>query len=368
MRRRGFEIAQGWEDKDISLPVRSTANAAAYDIEAAVDVVIPPFRPGTKPTLVPTGLKAYCQPDECYYILNRSSGAGKGICLPNGVGLIDADYYGNSENDGHFYVLLINTLDHDLEIKKHDRIAQVVFHKFLLTDNDQATGVRQGGIGSTDRPRLQIIYDVDDVLWPCTETVYDKIGIDIRRQTNFRVHEDTEFSEAEQTKIIQAFSNVENFQKMKFYDGAQQIFEVEKLGAEVQINSNSFSEDIREAKRRQLLKLFPNIKVGQLQLNLVGSKTNHKQISAKVFAFVDDSPYNIASSEAKFNFMPRRPWNTTEAMRQIACGHGKVLVDNVANELGDLIKRPECYVIPVDNLNEVCNLIYQAVKLKQKGE
>ena len=46
MRVRGFEIAKGWEDKDIHLPKRSTKNSAAYDIEAAQDVVIPPYKPG----------------------------------------------------------------------------------------------------------------------------------------------------------------------------------------------------------------------------------------------------------------------------------------------------------------------------------
>ena len=67
MKVRGFEVAKGWEDKNIRLPKRSTAHAAAYDLEAAEDVVVPVFRPGIKPTMIPTGLKAYCQPDE-YYI------------------------------------------------------------------------------------------------------------------------------------------------------------------------------------------------------------------------------------------------------------------------------------------------------------
>ncbi len=367
MRQRGFEIARGWEKQDINLPVRSTTHAAAYDIEAAADITVPPFRPGTKPTLVPTGLKAYCQPDECYFVLNRSSGAGKGIVLANGVGLIDADYYGNSENDGHFYILVLNTLNHDLKIKKHDRIAQVVFQKFLLVDDDQASGVRCGGLGSTDRPKLQIVYDVDDVLWPCTETVYRRLGIKIERQTNFRIHEDSAFSPAEQEQIVAAFSNVENFENMQFYDGAEQILEVEQLNAKVVINSNSFSKDIREAKRRQILKLLPSLKASQLQLNLVGSKANHKQISAEVFAFVDDSPYNIASSKAKFNFMPKKPWNTTAAMREIACENHKVIIDNVKGQMAALVERPECFVIPVDNLEEAHDLIYQAVKLKQEG-
>lgn len=39
MKIRGFEIAKGYEDKDIHLPVRKTKYSAAYDVEAAEDVV-----------------------------------------------------------------------------------------------------------------------------------------------------------------------------------------------------------------------------------------------------------------------------------------------------------------------------------------
>ena len=55
-RSRGFEIAKGWEDKDIHMPVRKTARSAGYDVEAAEDTVIPPFQNGCKPTLIHTGL------------------------------------------------------------------------------------------------------------------------------------------------------------------------------------------------------------------------------------------------------------------------------------------------------------------------
>ena len=150
MRMRGFEVAAGWENKGIHLPKRQTAHAAAYDIEAAEDTLVPKFQPGVKPTLIPTGLKAYCQPDECYFVFNRSSGAGKGLVLANGVGIIDADYYNNSDNDGHFSVVVFNVTDQDLVVKKGDRIAQVVFQKFLTTDDDEAMGKRKGGFGSTD--------------------------------------------------------------------------------------------------------------------------------------------------------------------------------------------------------------------------
>ena len=148
---RGFEIAKGWEDKDINLPVRKTARSAGYDVEAAEDIVIPKFEPGIKPTLIPTGLKAYCEDDECFLLLNRSSGPKKGFLLANSVGLIDSDYYGNPDNDGHFYYAYFNCSDHDIEVKKGDVIGQVVFQKYLVVDNDVAEGVRVGGFGSTDK-------------------------------------------------------------------------------------------------------------------------------------------------------------------------------------------------------------------------
>ena len=150
MRCRGFEVVKGYEDKNINLPVRKTCHSAGYDVEAAEDIVIPMFTPGCKPTLIPTGLKAYCMEDECYLLLNRSSGPKKGFILANSVGLIDSDYYGNPDNDGHFYFAYFNCSDHDIEVKKGDVIGQVVFQKYLVVDDDQADGVRVGGFGSTD--------------------------------------------------------------------------------------------------------------------------------------------------------------------------------------------------------------------------
>ena len=148
---RGFEIAKGYEDKGINLPIRKTKHSAGYDVEAAEDITIPKFVPGIKPTLIPTGLKAYCQPDECYFLMNRSSGPKKGFLMANSVGLIDSDYYGNEDNDGHFYFAYFNCSDHDIEVKKGDVIGQVVFTKYFVVDNDNATGVRKGGFGSTSK-------------------------------------------------------------------------------------------------------------------------------------------------------------------------------------------------------------------------
>ncbi|MBR4262125.1 MAG: dUTP diphosphatase [Bacilli bacterium] len=151
MKKRGFEIVKGYENKDIHLPVRKTAHSAGYDVEAAEDITIPVYHPGIKPTLIPTGLKAYCGSDECFLLLNRSSGPKKGFLMANSVGLIDSDYYGNEENDGHFYFSYFNCSDHDIDVKKGDVIGQVVFINYLTVDNDNASGKRKGGFGSTDK-------------------------------------------------------------------------------------------------------------------------------------------------------------------------------------------------------------------------
>ena len=151
MKVRGFEIAKGFEDKDIHLPVRKTKYSAGYDVEAAEDVLIPSFKLGCKPTLIPTGLKAYCLEDEYFMLVNRSSGPKKGLVMCNSIGIVDSDYYGNIDNDGHFYFQYYNFLDHDVTIHKGDVIGQVIFQKYLLCDDDKAIGERVGGFGSTDK-------------------------------------------------------------------------------------------------------------------------------------------------------------------------------------------------------------------------
>ena len=151
-RKRGFEIAKGFENKGINLPVRKTVKSAGYDIEAAEDTIIPAFKPGQKPTLVKTGLKAYCEPDEYIMLCNRSSNPGKrGLVMANSVGIIDSDYYGNEDNDGHFMFAFYNFFDHDVEIKKGDAVGQAIFMKYLKADEDTAEGTRKGGFGSTDK-------------------------------------------------------------------------------------------------------------------------------------------------------------------------------------------------------------------------
>lgn len=149
---RGFEIAKGFEQSQINLPVRKTKYSAGYDIEAAEDVVIPSFKKGMNPTLVKTGLKAYMQEDEVMLLYNRSSNPKKkGLIMANSVGVIDKDYYGNPDNDGHFMFAFYNIKEEEIIIKKGEAIGQAIFQKYLVIDNDEAQGERVGGFGSTNK-------------------------------------------------------------------------------------------------------------------------------------------------------------------------------------------------------------------------
>ena len=152
MRSRGFEVVEKYKDKDINLPIRKTKYSAGYDIEAAEDVVIPSFKKGDNPTLIPTGLKSYMEDDEVLYLYNRSSNPKKkGLVLANSVGVIDKDYYNNPDNEGHIMFAFYNIKDEDITIKKGEAIGQGVFAKYLVTDDDNAQGVRTGGFGSTSK-------------------------------------------------------------------------------------------------------------------------------------------------------------------------------------------------------------------------
>ena len=151
-RKRGFEIAKGFENSGINLPVRKTKFSAGYDFEAAEDTVIPAFKFGGKPTLVKTGVKSYFGEDEVLILANRSSNPmKKGLVLANSIGVIDSDYYGNPDNDGHIMFAFYNFGDSDITLAKGDAIGQGFFQKFLVADNDASTGERLGGFGSTNK-------------------------------------------------------------------------------------------------------------------------------------------------------------------------------------------------------------------------
>ena len=145
---RKFEVAKGFEDKGVIIPLRKTSKSAGYDIVALIDEDVY-LNPGQSVNLA-TGLKACMEDDEVMLLFIRSSlGIKKGITLSNSCAVIDADYYNNPDNDGHFILNVINTSNEVQCIPARSRVAQAVFVKYLTVDNDKATGERIGGIGST---------------------------------------------------------------------------------------------------------------------------------------------------------------------------------------------------------------------------
>lgn len=133
---------------DIILPKRSTLNSAGYDFYSVISFTL---NSGER-RVIPTGIKASMNNNEFLGIYIRSSlGFKWNIRMCNQVGIIDADYYNNSENEGHIFVCLMNEGDKVLEIKKGDRIVQGIFMPFLITDDDKTTDIRLGGIGSTNK-------------------------------------------------------------------------------------------------------------------------------------------------------------------------------------------------------------------------
>lgn len=149
MRQRGFEFVTGWEER-ATLPERHTGQSAGYDLAAAQAIDIAPG----ETAFVPTGVKAYMQPDEVLEVHIRSSLAVKRcLVLMNSVGIIDADYYGNADNEGHIFVALYNGGRTTQHIAAGERVAQGIFVKYLTVDGDTAGegAARSGGFGSTGR-------------------------------------------------------------------------------------------------------------------------------------------------------------------------------------------------------------------------
>ena len=163
---RKFAVANGFENKDVVLPERSTRYSAGYDFRAVADVVVPSIwqlafkhftnvlTGGTEkvsiaPTKVHTGVKAYMEDDEYLQVVSRSSNSKLGLIMPHSVGIVDKDYVNNPENDGEILCVFWNFGFIPKVIQKGDRIGQGIFIKFLRTEDDNATGLRSGGWGSS---------------------------------------------------------------------------------------------------------------------------------------------------------------------------------------------------------------------------
>ena len=153
MKTRGFEVISHINRKfpfdDVRLPDRADHGSAGYDFYAPVDYVL---APGEKKTIW-TDVKAYMDESTMLKIYIRSSMAIKfDIVLANQVGIIDASYYDNPENEGNIGICLKNLGDEPYFINKGDRIAQGIFEDYDIVDNDHPrNATRLGGTGSTGR-------------------------------------------------------------------------------------------------------------------------------------------------------------------------------------------------------------------------
>ena len=177
-----FEVVNKFKDSKINLiPVRKTKYSAGYDMYVAKDIVIPPYieifsniimssRPEEmsledmanftktykcRPSLVSTGVKCQLDPDTYLELSVRSSTPLKHLLfLANGVGIIDADYYNNEDNEGEIFFQLINLSPYPIRLKAGDCIGQGIIKRYEKVDEDMAQNSRKGGFGSTDLDQL----------------------------------------------------------------------------------------------------------------------------------------------------------------------------------------------------------------------
>lgn len=146
---RKFEVIESFKHLNPILPKRQTTHSAGYDFAALEDVSINPF----EIVLVKTGIKARIPENEVLLMYPRSSLAiKKGLMMSNGVGVIDADYYNNPNNEGHIMIPLYNMTKDVVLIAKHERIAQGIFQTYAKTTDDMPMdATRQGGFGSSTK-------------------------------------------------------------------------------------------------------------------------------------------------------------------------------------------------------------------------
>ena len=174
------KISKYADDNGIIIPVRKTKGSAGYDFYVAEDTIVDSMdtkciriaeevmRQGlgmpltldemaditkaanARTTLVPTGIKAKLDEGTYLELSVRSSCPMKyWLTLANNVGIIDADYYNNPDNEGHIFFQIINLSPYPIMLKKGSCIGQGIIKSYLLADDDKAEGERTGGFGST---------------------------------------------------------------------------------------------------------------------------------------------------------------------------------------------------------------------------
>ncbi len=130
------------------LPKRASQASAGYDFFIAQDITIPKKEIET----IYTYIKVKMPKDEFLALHIRSSAAIKRkLLLVNQVGIIDSDYYNNEDNGGHIQIVIYNASDEDVFLTRGERIAQGIFLKYMLVDDDEVENKRSGGLGSSNK-------------------------------------------------------------------------------------------------------------------------------------------------------------------------------------------------------------------------
>lgn len=133
----------------IKLPVRATNGSAGYDFFTPIALTIEPQRT----VLIPTGVRVKIE-NGWFLAITPKSGLGfkYRLQLDNTIGVIDSDYY-YSDNEGHIYIKMTNDGNEGkvIELKAGVSVCQGIFLPFGITYDDNATGIRNGGLGSTSK-------------------------------------------------------------------------------------------------------------------------------------------------------------------------------------------------------------------------
>lgn len=133
-------------DSAVALPEAATPGAAGFDLAAAEDVEIPPG----EIRLIGTGLVIAVPNGWFLGIFARSSTPLKrGLMVANGVGVIDADYCGATDE---VKVQMLNFTDATVSVRRGDRLAQGIVlpaPRIEWDEVNEVTSQSRGGFGST---------------------------------------------------------------------------------------------------------------------------------------------------------------------------------------------------------------------------
>lgn len=136
--------------RGMAAPEYATDGSAAVDLRAALEEgEVITLAPGER-YRIPTGVAISPERSDVVAVIAGRSGHGlkNGVTLANGIGVIDSDYR------GEISVVLINHGSEPFEVRRGDRVAQMMFMPilqaaFLPTEELDETARGAGGFGHT---------------------------------------------------------------------------------------------------------------------------------------------------------------------------------------------------------------------------